>query len=50
MWYQKMKILSMVVFRDEGTEMLRMRSRTNPLTWQVMLVYPTRQCFLIVYH
>jgi len=41
MWYQKLKVLCMVVFRDEGTfepttEMLSMGSRTNPLTWDVL--------------
>jgi len=41
----------MVVFRGEGTcepatEMLIRGNRINPLTWDIMLIYPTRQCFL----
>jgi len=41
MWYQKVKVSCMVVFRDEGTfeptpEMLSMCSKTNYLTWEVM--------------
>jgi hypothetical protein len=55
MWYQKLKVSCMVVFRGEGAfeptpEMLCMGSRTNPLTWEVMWVYPTRQCFLRLCH
>jgi len=39
-WYQKVKVSCMLVFRDEGslepTEMLSRENRTNPLTWEVM--------------
>jgi hypothetical protein len=49
--YQKVKVACGVVFRDEGTfeptrERLIRESRTNPLTWEVIWVYPPRQCFL----
>ena len=51
MWYQKLKVSGMVVFRDERTtEMLSRGSRINPLTWDVMWIYPTRQCFLRLCH
>jgi hypothetical protein len=30
--------------------MLSRDSRTNPLTWEVMWIYPTRQCFLRLCH
>jgi hypothetical protein len=41
MWYLKLKVSCMVVFRDEGvfeptTEILSRESRTNPFTWEVM--------------
>jgi len=41
MWYQKLKVLCMVLFGDEGTfehtaELLDMENRTNPLTWDVI--------------
>ena len=41
MWYQKLKVSCLVVFRDDGTsetttEILSRESRTNPLTWEVM--------------
>jgi len=55
MWYQKLKFSCMVVFIDEGTfgpsaKMLNRGSTTNLLTWEVMLIYPSRQCFLILCH
>ena len=45
----------MVVFKDEGTfepntEMLSKENRTNPLTWEFMMFYPFRQCFLRLCH
>ena len=48
-------ISGMVVFRNEGTfepttEMLIREKKSNPLTWEVMWVYPTRQCFLRLCH
>jgi len=41
MWYQKLKVSCLVVFRDEGTfgpiaEMLSRGRRTNRLTWEFM--------------
>jgi hypothetical protein len=41
MWYQKVKVSCVVVFRDEGTfepttGVLSRENRTNPLTWEVM--------------
>ena len=54
-WYQKLKVTSLVVFRDEGTfgpttEMLNRGSKSNPLTLAVMWIYPSRRCFLILCH
>jgi hypothetical protein len=45
------KFSCLVVFKDEGTfgptaEELCRESRTHPLTWKVMWIYPSRQCFL----
>ena len=44
-WYQKLKVSCMVVFRDEGTfgpttEILNKGSKSNPLTWEVMWILP----------
>jgi len=51
MWCQKLEVSSMVVYRDEGTtEMLSRGSRINPSTWDVMCIYPTRQCFRRLCH
>jgi hypothetical protein len=41
MWYQKLKVSCMVVFRSKGTfepatEILKRESRSNPFTWEVM--------------
>ena len=41
MWYQKVKVSCLVVFRDEETfgptvEMLSRGKRTYPLTWEFM--------------
>jgi len=41
LWYQKLEVSCLVVFRDEGTlepttEMLSGENRTNPLTWKLM--------------
>jgi len=55
MWYQKVKDSCVVVFRDEGTfepsaVTLSLGSRTNPLTWEFIWVYPTRWGFLRLCH
>jgi hypothetical protein len=50
-WYQKLKFSSFVVFTDEGSfgptpDMLSGENSNNPLTWEVMCIYPSRQWFL----
>ena len=47
MWYQKMNVSCLVVFRDEETfettaAMLSRESKTNCLTWEVLWFYPVR--------
>jgi hypothetical protein len=51
MCYQKLKVIWVVICRDEGTfeptlDMLSRENRTTPLLWEVMRVYPTLQCLV----
>jgi len=55
MWFHKSKVSCLVVFGNEGTfgptaGMLSRESRTNPLTWEIMWIYPSWQCFLRLCH
>jgi hypothetical protein len=50
MWHWKPKVSCLVVLGNEGTfgptaGTLSRESRTNPLIWEVMWIYPSRQLF-----